>query len=72
MRSLRQPCMIALYLTQDLHDPGIWSGSADRCILENMFLRTNLSRRRWYQTSQRVCARKLLMYRNMITAKHAY
>ncbi len=36
-------CM--LYLTQYLYDPGILLSSANRCILENMYLRSNLSRK---------------------------
>ncbi len=44
-RSLTQPlldCM--LYLTQYLYDPGNLPSSANKCILGNVYLRSNLSR----------------------------
>jgi len=48
-RSLTQPlldCMRILYLTltQYPYDPGTLAGSADQCILGNVYLRSNLSR----------------------------
>ncbi len=49
-RSLTQPlfdCMCILYLTltQYPYDPGTLPGSADQCILGNVYLRSNLSRK---------------------------
>jgi len=48
-RSLTQPlfdCMRTLYLmlTRYPYDPGTLPGSADQCILGNVYLRSNLSR----------------------------
>ncbi len=45
-RSLIQPlldCM--LYLTQYLYDPGILPSSANQCVLGNVYLRFNSSRK---------------------------
>ncbi len=45
-RSLPQPlfdCILYLTLTQYPYDPGTLPGSADQCILGNVYLRSNLS-----------------------------
>ncbi len=46
LRSLTQPLLdCILYLTQHPYDPGTLPGSADQCILGNVYLRSNLSRK---------------------------
>jgi len=45
LRSLTQPCMAAYCLYCKTYDPGISAGSANQCILGDMYLRSNPSRK---------------------------
>ncbi len=45
LRSLTQPCMTAYCIRRNTYDPGISPGSANQCILEDVYLRSNLSRK---------------------------
>ncbi len=52
LRSLTQPlldCILYLTLTPYPYDPGTLPSSANQCILGNVYLRSNLSRK-WFQT----------------------
>jgi len=44
LRSLTQPCMTACCIYHNTYDPGISPGSANQCILGDVYLRSNLSR----------------------------
>ena len=44
LRSLTQPCMTAYCILHNTYDPGISPGSANQCILGDVYLRSNLSR----------------------------
>ncbi len=48
LRSLTQPCMTAYCIQQNTYDPGISLGSANQCILGDVYLRSNLSRKSLY------------------------
>ena len=43
--AVAQPCMTAYYLYHNTYDPGISPGSANQCILGDVYLRSNLSRK---------------------------
>jgi len=45
LRSLTQPCMTAYCIWHITYDPGISPGSANQCILGDVYLRSNLSRK---------------------------
>ena len=45
LRSLTQPCTIACCLYHNTYDPGTSPGSANQGILEDKYLRSNLSRK---------------------------
>ena len=45
LRSLTQPCMTAYCIRRNTYDPGISPGSANQCILWDVYLRSNLSRK---------------------------
>ena len=45
LRNLTQPCMTAYCTQHNTYDPGISPGSADQCILGDVYLRSNLSRK---------------------------
>ena len=44
LRSLTQPCMTAYCIYHNAYDPGVSPGSANQCILGDVYLRSNLSR----------------------------
>ena len=44
LRGLTQPCLTAYCILHITYDPGISPGSANQCILGDMYLRSNLSR----------------------------
>ena len=43
LRSLTQPCLTAYCVLHITYDPGISPGSANQCILGDVYLRSNLS-----------------------------
>ena len=45
LRGLTQPCLTAYCILHITYDPGISPGSANQCILGDMYLRSNLSRK---------------------------
>jgi len=45
LRSLTQPCMTAYCICHNIYGPGISPGSANQCILGDVYLRSNLSRK---------------------------
>ncbi len=45
LRSLTQPCMTAYWLYHSTYDPGTSPGSANQCILGDVYLRSNLPRK---------------------------
>ena len=46
LRSLTQPYMTAYWLCHNTYDPGTSPGSANQYILEDVYLRSNLPRKR--------------------------
>ena len=50
LRSLTQPCMTAYCLYHNTYDPGVSPGSANQCLLEDMYLRSNSIKETVYQT----------------------
>ena len=50
LRGLTQPCLTAYCILHITYDPGISPGSANQCILGDMYLRSNLSRKRQSDT----------------------
>ena len=46
LRGLTQPCLTAYCILHITYDPGISPGSANQCILGDVYPRSNLSRER--------------------------